>query len=171
MAGFFGMDNYVQDSKEGMFGNTPEVYGPLQGGYYESSPLLPLTSDMLGDSPSLNLRTENFTPVGSEMQAVDPAMGEKPLTAQQSLLKGQGIFGPDTAMGKKWADYKQQGGLLGKALKGMGVEDAGGMISKFASGLTDMLGESTEEAYQDPRAVIHNAAYNMPQTRSSGAFY
>ena len=36
MAGFFGMDNYVQDSKEGMFGNTPEVYGPLQGGYYES---------------------------------------------------------------------------------------------------------------------------------------
>ena len=77
---------------------------------------------------------------------------------------GQGIS-------KKFGDFGKKGGLLGMAMKGMGVEGAGDMMSQFTGG---MQGGGAAGGQPQYVSNVQNAANMMPQAfqnQSPGSFY
>ena len=85
-----------------------------------------------------------------------------------------GLLGPDTKWGKKIGDFGKKGGLLGMAMKGMGVENAGGIMGQFTGAMSGMLGGGQQSApQQDYTSEVQNAASFAPPSyqRQQGSFY
>jgi hypothetical protein len=86
-----------------------------------------------------------------------------------------GLLGPDTKIGKSIGNFGKKGGLLGMAMKGMGVEGAGDIMNQFTGAMSKVMGANKQEPLnqQDYISDVQSAANHPTQTyqRPEGSFY
>jgi len=86
-----------------------------------------------------------------------------------------GLLGPDTKIGKSIGNFGKKGGLLGMAMKGMGVEGAGDIMNQFTGAMSEVMGANKQEPLnqQDYISDVQSAANHPTQTyqRPEGSFY
>ena len=123
---------------------------------------------------NLQLRPEGFNlQEGTSSLMEDEEIPDAASGAQGNKPWG-GLLGPDTKWGKKIGDFGKKGGLLGMAMKGMGVEGAGGIMGQFTGAMSGMLGGGQQSVpQQDYTSEVQNAANLAPPSyqRQQGSFY
>ena len=148
-----------QQGQQGFGSQIPSGYGGFslnpQGG----------TGGQGAYQQSFNLNPQGFQ-LDQQTPIEDPAAGgSQPWGGiLGSTQWGQGIS-------KKFGDFGKKGGLLGMAMKGMGVEGAGDMMSQFTGG---MQGGGAAGGQPQYLSNVENAANMMPQAfqnQSPGSFY
>ena len=157
-------------SDEGLYGSSDEgLYGSSDEGFYDKA--LP----NIEQNKFVASANETAPPV--QVPTVDDAStdikGEGLLNVGGSQPWG-GILGSTQwgkGISKKFGDFGKKGGLLGMAMKGMGVEGAGDMMSQFTGA---MQGGGAAGGQPQYVSNVQNAANVMPQAFQNpvrGSFY
>ena len=107
------------------------------------------------------------------------ASGEKSETGEKKTWGGLLGMGKDTkigkSIGKSIGAFGKKGGLLGMAMKGMGVEGAGDIMNQFTGAMSGVMGDNKQEPLnqEDYISDVQSAANVSTPTyqRQEGSFY
>ena len=124
------------------------------------------------DSYQQDIRREEGNPSMSLVEVPEVLDAE---SAAEDKKPWGGLLGPDTKIGKSIGAFGKKGGLLGMAMKGMGVEDAGGIMNQFTGAMNKAMGANKQEPLnqEDYISDVQSAANVSAPTyqRQEGSFY
>lgn len=160
-----------------------------QGGFNESSST-DASGNVIQQNQNITKKTPNV-PIYIETETTDvdsanssgknakPNLGavevESDIAETGEKKPWGGLLGPDTKIGKSIGAFGKKGGLLGMAMKGMGVEGAGDIMNQFSGAMNKAMGANKQEPLnqQDYISDVQSAANVSAPTyqRQEGSFY
>jgi len=124
------------------------------------------------DSYQQDIRREEENPSMALVEVPEVLDAE---SAAEDKKPWGGLLGPDTKIGKSIGAFGKKGGLLGMAMKGMGVEGAGDIMNQFSGAMNKAMGANKQEPLnqQDYISDVQSAANVSAPTyqRQEGSFY
>ena len=160
-----------------------------QGGFNESSST-DVSGNVIQQNQNITKKTPNV-PIYIETETTDvdsanssgknakPNLGavevESDIAETGEKKPWGGLLGKDTKIGKSIGAFGKKGGLLGMAMKGMGVEGAGDIMNQFSGAMNKAMGANKQEPLnqQDYISDVQSAANVSAPTyqRQEGSFY
>ena len=192
---------YLNQSSSGGLLGQPQISGSQeidmnalstdknQGGFNESSST-DVSGNVIQQNQNITKKTPNV-PIYIETETTDvdsanssgknakPNLGavevESDIAETGEKKPWGGLLGPDTKIGKSIGAFGKKGGLLGMAMKGMGVEGAGDIMNQFTGAMNKAMGADEQQPLnqQDYISDVQSAANVSAPTyqRQEGSFY